>query len=471
MKRAVMVTGLTLAVVTMTFAQSQPTTMPSAVVETIVIDVSDERGIVGIRAGHGEGVAIGDPCWFFSADRMVGHGEVFLVSDVGSAVRLNTRTRLPAAGDLAVVVTATQLTALRDRMPAGTSIRGRLVRLPPGRRTGWIDIGQTAGLRRDDSLLVWRAAKDKCIPIARGRVVVLEDRTALLAFQPLVGNAHPGPGDDVELWPSPSEGAGKSLTSTVVAVGQGGDGPIVRIAGTTRDGLAPGRLVDLFRDGRFVGVAGITTVADPLSVADLIVSASIDEPAVGDRAVVRPPAGAGPQPIRAVVFNIQGDVCLLAAGEADGVRVGEKFVVPRSIDGNVIDVAELTIYTVKVDYAGARVRLITLENHPIQKWDFADRRMAPPATWQTVGTIRNVVTEARTAFVQLTEGSAISPGAIVRISPKTDTSDGARAAGAGIVLNVNEPGAVLFVPNGWANVIHLNDASIEIVVGPKLPER
>jgi len=470
-KRAVMVTGLTLAIVTTALAQTTPTTMPSAVVETTVIDVSDERGIVGIRAGHNEGVAIDDPCWFFSADRMIGYGEVFLVSDIGSAVRLNTRTRWPAAGDLAVVVTATQRSALRDRMPAGTTIRGRMVRLPPGRRTGWIDIGQTAGLRLDDSLLVWRAAKDKRIPIARGRVAVLQDQTALLAFQPLVGNAHPGPGDDVELWPSPSEGNGQSLTSTVIAVGQGSDGPIVRMVGTARDGLTSGRLVDLFRDGRFVGVAGITTIADPLSVADLIVSASIDKPAVGDRAVVRAPAGAGPQPIRAVVFNIQGDVCLLAAGEADGVKVGEKFIVSRAIDGNVIAVAELTIYTVKIDYAGARVRLITPENHPIQKWDFADRRTPPPTTWQTVGTIRRVMTEARTAFVQLTEGSAISPGAVVRISPKTNTNAASDPAGAGIVLHNKANSADLFVPNGWANVVHLNDASIEIVVGPKLPAR
>ena len=460
MRRLAIVVGVTSAVATAALAQTPPTTMPSAVVETSVIDASEERGIISIRAGHGEGVAIGDPCWFFSNDRMIGHGEVFLVSDVGSAVRLNTHTGWPTADDPAVAVTATQRRVLRNRMPPGTTIRARLVRLPPGRRTGWIDIGQAAGLRLDDSLLVWRATKDKRIPIARGRVALLEPQTALLAFQPLVANAQPDLRDDVELWPAPAEGVGQSLTSTVIAVGQEGDAPIVRLVGTARDGLAPGRLLDLYRDGGFVGVATMTTVADPLSVAEMIVSASIDEPAVGDRAVIRSPSGLLPHPIRAVVFNIQGEVCLLATGEADGVQVGEKFVVRRAIEGQSVEIAELTIYTVKVDYAGARIRLITPENHPIQKWDFAERRTSHPPAWRTVGKIQRVAAEARTAFVAMATPTTIVPGKVVRL---TAIAEGSGSTGAGIVLHTTDTAADLYVPTGWANLDQLTHAHVQVL--------
>jgi hypothetical protein len=434
--------------------------MPSAIVETTVIDASDGKGIVSVRAGHNEHVAVGDSCWFFNGDGMIGHGEVFLVSDVGSAVRLNTRVTLPASGDAAVMVTESQLTRLRDRMPAGATIRGRLVRLPPGRRTGWTDIGQSAALRLDDSLLVWRSAKDKRIPIARGRVALLHEQTALLALQPLVANAQPGPGDDVELWPAPAEGVRQRLTSTVIAIDREGDSPIVRIIGTAQDGLAAGRLVDLYRDGRFVGVAGMTTVADPLSAAEVIVSASIDEPAVGDRAIVRTPIGPSPQPVRAVVFNIQGDVCLLAAGEADGIRVGEKLVVRRAINDDLVDIAELTVYTVKVDYAGARIRLITPENHPIQKWDFAERRTPRPHAWRTTGRIRRVMAEARTAFAAIEAPSTIVPGQVVRITTVAYPSE---STGTAIVLHATDVTADLYVPPGWGAIERFADARIEIL--------
>jgi hypothetical protein len=301
--------------------------------------------------------------------------------------------------------------------------------------------------------------KDKRIPIARGHVVLLEERTALPAFKPLVGNAHPGPGDAVALWPAPAEGVGKKLTSTVLHVSEGMDGPVVHLVGTAAEGLTQGRLVDLYRGERFVGVGCLAHVGDPISQADMIASASVDEPAVGDEAVVRPAPGPAPHAVRAVVFNIQDDVCLLATGEADGVQVGEKFVVRRAIDGKNIDIAELSIYTVKIDYAGARIRLITPENHPVQKWDFAERQVETATAWRTLGTIQRLLPESRTAFVSLATGSVIVPGTVVRLCPKSDVADN---SGAGIVLYVEARGIDLYIPSGWADLEAMANARIQL---------
>ena len=149
------------------------------------------------------------------------------------------------------------------------------------------------------------------------------------------------------------------LSSTVLDVEPSREGPVITIVGTAADGLVENRLVDIFRKGQFLGVAAIRQVHDPLSEALVMESATRSMPEVGDAVLVRLRPGQPPKPLTAVVFKVAGDYCLLAAGESDGVQPNEKFVVSGPVPGNpgaMREVAELTVETVKVDYAGARIR-------------------------------------------------------------------------------------------------------------------
>src|SRR5262249_39195745 len=150
-----------------------------------------------------------------------------------------------------------------------------------------------------------------------------------LTLEPLVSNASVEPTDIAELWPTPADRVSGSLTTTVMAVEKGAEGDEIRFVGTPQEGLNEERLADVFHRGVFVGTASISGLGDPLSRARMIQSATRTKPEVGDEVRIRPPAPAGAPrlAVRAVVFNIQSDVCLIAAGEVDGLRVGDKFVV------------------------------------------------------------------------------------------------------------------------------------------------
>ena len=115
-------------------------------------------------------------------------------------------------------------------------------------------------------------------------------------LEPLVANALPQAGDSAALWPDPAEQRWRRVNSAVLAIHPGEEGPLIRMVGTADDGLAVGRLVDVYRNRSHVAVALIIATADPLSDAQVIESASRLAPAVGDRLVLAVPPLVVPEP-------------------------------------------------------------------------------------------------------------------------------------------------------------------------------
>jgi len=248
----------------------------------------------------------------------------------------------------------------------------------------------------------------------------------------------------------------------------------VTLVGTARDGLVPGYMVDLYRDDRYVGVAVIEQSGDPLSVARLIEAASVQPPEVGDVAVVRPGPEAGAFPMGAVVFKVAGsDYALIAAGESDGVRVGERWVIRRPSPENPTRwpiAAELAVTTVKVNHCGAVIRPMDSKSSQLLPWAWAERHEPPWPHWVPVGKVTRAAPEHRWAVAGLDYPADLKPGSIVRWRPAPDGSAqevlGGRPRGAGVVLHVAGKRVVFFVPPGWGRAAMLAGARLEAPVRP-----
>ena len=436
------------------------------VVQTTVGSSSRDPAVVTFAAGSDASVALGDRFWVFDRARVVGSGTVFLVAPTSSAGLLAAPVGAVARGLSAAIVRGAALVDGRDVLPEGVTLRGRLVRLPPGRRTAWLDLGARAGLRVGDMLLVSRNG----IPIARGHVVIVEDQTALASLRPVVGNALPQADDAVELWPAPAERRQGRLNSIVLEVRQDRDGPLIRFVGSSADGLVAGRLVDLYRRDAYVGVAVITDVLDPISVAQMIESASARPAGEGDVAVVRP---APPdQPIRAAIFKVAGaDYCLFAAGEGDGVQVGEKFAVYRSDPEDPSrrqEVAELTVDAVKFYHSVAAVRMPAGGAEPLLPWEFAERRKPPWPRWGAIGVVKQVDRAGRWATADVDPRCRLRVGQLVRCAPMATEGprppDKDQAPGAAVVLAGDRDEAILHVPPAWGDLEHLDHAQVEVLM-------
>ena len=438
----------------------------SFVVEASVSGVSSAPALVTLDRGSEAGVTVDSPFWMFKGTKVVGAGSVYLVTPTSCAGRF-TGPVGDGKGVKAVVVREAALIEARDLLPEGVTLRGKLLRLPPGRRTAWLDLGGSVGLRRDDMLLVSRNG----IPIARGQVVELDERTALASLRPVVGNARPEAGDDVELWPAPAERKKGRLNSVVLEVLPDPEGQLVRFVGSSADGVVAGRLVDLFRLDAYVGVAVVRDVFDPISVVQMIESASIRKAVECDVAVVRP---APPdQPIRAVIFKVVegGDYCLFAAGESDGVQVGEQFVVYR---GDPDDpsrrqaAAELVVDAVKYYHCGATVKMLKSAGGPLLTWEFAERENPAWSRWGAVGVVRGVERTGRWATADIDPRCKLEVGQVIRWSPMAAESPGPadkdRLPGGALVLAVSSDEVVLHVPAAWGNLEHLEHARIEVIM-------
>ncbi len=450
-------------------ARGAPALVPrSPVVEAEIIRHETDQGLLAFKAGRQAGLAVGDRLWVVSPAQVYGWGTVFLVTAGESVGRLAGPVGGLTAADRVVIARQDGWGELRDRLPEGVTLRGRLERLPPGRHTAWLDLGRRTGMAAGDRVLVRR----NDIPLARGVVTLLEDDYALAALRPVVGNALSEAGDAVELWPAPAERALGRVNSTVLDVQPDRLGRLITLVGGAEDGLVPGRLVDLFRGGGYVGVAEIFEVSDPLSLAQMIESASAQVPQVGDRAVMR--AGSEPpeRPLLAAVFKVDSeDYCLVAAGEGDGVRVGEVLRVRRPMPDDpsrLYDVAELTVRTVKVEHCGAAVRL--LGEARLMVWDFAERVRPPWPRWLPVGVVGQVEEAGRWALADVDPRAPLRIGDVVRWESAPDEgrpAGGVRAhPGAAVVLHVMTDRALVFVPDGWGDVRQLARARVEVRVTP-----
>lgn len=455
--------------------QSTPGPASPGVVLKAAISAQDpQRRTAAIGLGREAGVSVGDPFWVVSDSRVYGWGSIYLITDTACVGRLSSGSLEAPEARTALILRRNGLSALRDRLPEPATLRGELTRLPPGRRTGWLNLGRRSGLREEDPVLVRRDG----IPIARGRIALLEDETALTSLQPLVGNALPQPGDAFELWPSPPLRRDGRLSTAVLAIQPHSEGALLTLAGTAEDGIVVGRMVDLYRKREYVGVASITEISEPLSVAQMIESASKQAAQVGDTAILRPSPAPPHKPLAAAVFRVAPDqYCLVAAGESDGVALGERFIVRRTDPknpGRFLEIAELTVKTVKVEHCGADVKPLAGGENRLETWDFAKRVDQPIPRWQAIGVVRQFDPLARSATVDVGASAGLIRGQIVRWLPATNesaTKASSRPAsidrnpGAAIVLHPMLDQTTLYVPPGWGSPDQMEHARVEVPVG------
>ena len=119
---------------------------PSPVLETTVAEHGPEQAIVALAVGRDAGVAVGDYFWVFDDADVAAVGTVYFVTGKQAVGRLagpfgpgDSGGRIPT-GRPAVVFREPALSALRDRLGPGVTVRGRIARVPPARRTAWLDI-------------------------------------------------------------------------------------------------------------------------------------------------------------------------------------------------------------------------------------------------------------------------------------------------------------------------------------------
>jgi hypothetical protein len=446
----------------------------TGVITTKVINVSTEQGIVGLEGGSLQGVTVGDDFWVLSDSGVAGWGGVFVVTTDRCAGRVaSISSSKPAnivAGQKAVVLRHAMLTELRDRLPPGASIRGKIVRPAPGRLTAWIDINADSGLQMGDQVIVSR----KGVPLSRGRISLLDRNTALTTLEPVVGNALPEPGDAVELWPSPSDAHWGRLTTTVMQVAETIDGPTkgaqISIVGSAADGVTIERLVDVYRGRNYIGVASVAEVSSPNSKANMIGPASLIQddpnkkraenwPAEGDLAIVRSAPDSPPGPMLVAVFQIEKDYCLLAAGEADGIKVGETFLVRRQDANDPMvwhDIAMLTVKKVEAVYLGAQVKPLTSQAAGLKVWDMAERLTPGVEQWRAVGIVESAEPASRTAVSAVDPGCSVAVGDVVGWIP-----EGESPPGGAIVIQRDADRLVLHIPPGWGEMSAVPRARID----------
>ncbi len=438
---------------------------PSVVVAP-VSGVSQIEPVAAIRAGRRQGIAMGDRAAIVDGTRIIATGEVFLLDDTGCAVRLSTplpadttdttpatrpfstATRPYNAALRAVLVPASFVARAKAAMPAGTTIVAATVGTGPGRRQLWIDVGGLGGLAENDS--VWIRRDD--FPIARGRVVLVMPRTALVQPRPLVTNAVPDIGDLVDLWPSPAMRRTNRPETIVMEVTPTGEGASLKLAGARRDGLRPGRQLELYDGEAYVGLAGVVTSSDRLCIARSMRAFCTTQPTVGLRAIARAADPDGAAPLAARVFDVRSGYVLIAAGGADGVQPGQTFAVIR--EGNTV--ARLEAKTVEVDFTSAVV-LPAEDGEPpqsIEKWDVAVREPIPRSPIIRIGTVTGVWRGGDWIIGAMTTAdNRVRPGDVLRIAAETPVA---------AIVAVHEAGkAVLYVPPGWGRATITPDLPIE----------
>lgn len=444
----------------------------SVVVKTTVSEHSAEHEIFGFPVGRKAGIEVGDPVLLLGDAQSIVGGSVFMVTDDACAVRIEESVRSISVGRSAAIVRRSTLRTLCDRLPPGVTLRGNVSAVAPGRGTAWLDLGRNSGLRLGNEVLIWRrdvptATGSIDIPIARGSVVLLDGDVALVSLQPIVSNALTGLGDSAELWPVPAHRRWHQLDSAVLQVELGSQKspePLVTIVGGTVDGLTEGRSVELFRGDQYVGVAVIVETGPILSQARVVQAMSAETPAEGDRVLVRSPTSpaSGPPsstPLSAALFRLEEDYGLLAAGENEGVRTGEKFIVYRRDPKDPATcraVAELTVVTVKIDYAGTTIRPLTDDTPAIQPWDRAERQDPHIVSWRVIGIVDQVHPDLRAALVSLDPRCRLPAGRVIRWVAETGNQ-----TGAGIIVERTSDTTLIYVPPAWGHVNELLRARIE----------
>lgn len=423
--------------------------------------VSTTQPVVALDRGSQGGVTTHDLVFAQASARQIRRGNVIVASAKSSAAQLAGSEPL-AANAQAVVLKVDTLGSLCRFMPPEATIRGHIARLPPGRTTAWVDIGRLAGLQLNDTLLVRRRTmmdnRPVLIPIARGKVQLLEDHTSLMELEPLVGNAVTEMDDSVELWPAPGQARLGRVNTSVLTIKRDAEGDILTIAGSQEDGFIEARMLDLWRGTQFIGVAAVSEPSTlPRTFARTIKVASPDTPREGDIAVLRAPAGPPAQPLIAPIFRIEGNYCLIAAGEVDGVQKGEKLRVFRTQpDSDEFTPAyEITIEKVEISYAGGYARELDATAEKLRVWEMAEREKPPWPRWTHAGIVSSVDATARVIFADIDPKCGIKPGELLELAPGPESP-----IAAAVVLWRTSDRCIATLPDGWGDVATLEKAQV-----------
>jgi hypothetical protein len=431
-------TGLFAVLALLCPVASTPARAQRGLVQGRVVGVAPSRDApVSVDMETTAGVAVGDAAAIVDGATPVASGYVAGVSGSHADVRLTQRYAEVEADAACVVATASAVANGKTGMPTGTTVRGHVVRVGPGRRQAWINVGRASGLERGDTLWVRRGG----FPIARAEVLTTEGNGSLVQCWHLVTNTLPTIGDAVALWPSPAARRNARPETIVMDVTPSSDGVTLTLAGSARDGFSVEQQIDLFDGSRYAGQAGVTATSDRLVLAESLPAFATTQPAVGMRAVARPPAERRAARLEARIFEIRGSYVLISAGQADGVRVGQRFAVIR--DGKRL--ATLEVRAVKVDFAGAEIVAGAkgdAKGAALRKWDRVARLPLPPPTVIEVGTTATEVGPEGWLLATLTTDEPIRIGAVVRVGDERAT--------AALVVRAAGPTVLLYVPPGWA---------------------
>jgi hypothetical protein len=297
------------------------------------------------------------------------------------------------------------------------------------------------------------------MPIARGRIQLLEDETSLMGLDPLVGNAVTEMDDVVELWPAPGQARLGRVNSSILTIKRDREGDILTIAGSQEDGFAPDRMIDVWRGTRFVGVATVSETGALPSKARMNHVQSLETPREGDTAILRAPSGPPLPPLIAPIYRIEESYCLVAAGEADGVQRGEKMLVmrPDANEADSIAAFEITIEKVEISFSGGNVRQLDPVAKKLRVWEMAERKKPPWPRWNSAGIVSAVDASARVVLADIDPKCGVKPGDLLELVPGPQSP-----IAAAVVLWRTADRCIATLPDGWGDAATLEQAKVLI---------
>ena len=218
-------------------------------------------------------------------------------------------------------------------------------------------------------------------------------------------------------------GAPRRVNTCVLAVQPEAEGDVLTVAGSVDEGFVQGRLLDLYHQTRLIGVAVVIEAsARAISRARVINSASRQPAREADIGVLRAAPGPPLPPLLAPIFRIEGDYCLVAAGEADGAYKGEKLLVSRTKPqtGTSLPVAQITLEKINDDFSGGFLRLLDTAGPPVQIWELAERQRPPWPRWKRAGIVTQIDAGTQILSADIEIDSALQPGDLLELQPDDD---------------------------------------------------
>ena len=333
---------------------------PAPIVKVHVTTVDWARGELSVQLPPG--ISAGSDDRLLAATGIDPFGWLTHLDGDGGAVRFRAGpgVRLPRRPERirAWLVRADVMAYFLDRWPVRAPLAAELESIGPGHASVWITAGSSAGVRVGDAW--WLRIGSQ--PVARFDVRLVEPELCFCSATRLVADAPLSRGRRVELWPGPGRRRNGTSRSAVVYVERGGAEQRVWIAAPPRADTPSEPGLDIFRDGHYVGHAVVESTDErfwyarviaarapartptsrsarmPLEEAGQPPARAREEPnrastsvgatrgaiLVGDDVVIRTRADIARKRFVARVFAVTPEGCLITAGEADGLALGER---------------------------------------------------------------------------------------------------------------------------------------------------